>query len=73
MKIVIVKRGQSIWDISVQESGTISNAVLIASANNMSITDIPVPGSELMIPEGLVINRKVKDYYIKKNITPATT
>jgi hypothetical protein len=71
-KMVKVKRGQSIWDISVQETGTIANAVAISLANGISVTDDLMPGMNIIIPEGLIVNKKVKDYYTKKNITPAT-
>lgn len=69
---IIVKKGQNIFDISVQETGTISNSVAIAAQNGLNVTDALTAGQELIIPEALPVNRKIKDYYNRKKIIPAT-
>lgn len=67
-----VEKGQNLMDISVQETGRLENIFLIAQANNRSITDDLEAGMMLDIPEGLLENKKVKNYYIKKKIKPGT-
>lgn len=67
-----VEKGQNLMDISVQETGRLENIFLIAQANNRSITDDLEAGMTLDIPEGLLENKKVKNYYIKKKIKPGT-
>ena len=69
--IVECKRGQTFWDISVLHTGTIQNAVIIAEANGMNVTD-SLTNDALEIPDGLMNNKKVKDYYNNKEIIPAT-
>lgn len=69
-KTVDVLRGQTIWDISVQETGTIENAMIILKANGLGPSD-PMP-SQLLIPEGLVMNNKILSFYTQKNIKPGT-
>lgn len=71
-KKIIVEKGQNLMDISVQETGRLENIFLIAQANNRSITDDLEAGMTLDIPEGLLENKKVKNYYIKKKIKPGT-
>lgn len=72
MNKVIVQKGQSLLDISVQVSGTIENVFVIAKANELSITDELPTGMELLIPEGLKEIKRVKNYYKQHNIIPGT-
>lgn len=65
--------GQSLVDISVQETGTIANAFAIAQANAIiGITTELSAGMEIAIPDGLPVVKLAKDYYDKNNIVPGT-
>ena len=68
---VIVLHNQSLLDIAIQATGKAENAIFIAIANNISITDDLEPGSELIIPE-VSEDLDVKSYYRAKNVHPAT-
>ena len=48
---IIVLHNQSLLDIAIKATGKAENAIFIAIANNISITDDLEPGSELIIPE----------------------
>jgi hypothetical protein len=53
-----VKSGQTFFSISIQETGSVSNAYRIALANNRNVTDQLISGEDLIIPEGLPITKK---------------
>lgn len=56
--MVKVRSGQTFFNIAIQETGNVSNAYLIALANNRSITDQLITNEFLTIPEGLPITTK---------------
>lgn len=62
--------GQTLFDIALQECGSIDAAFEIASLNDVSISDIPASGMSLNIPE--VKNMKTVKYYKNNGIIPAT-
>ncbi|WP_407512763.1 hypothetical protein [Elizabethkingia miricola] len=68
---VTVLHNQSLLDIAIQATGKAENAIFIAIANKISITDDLEPGTELLIPE-VSEDLDVKNYYRAKNVHPAT-
>ncbi len=70
-KITIIDK-QNLLDIALQASGTIESVFEIALQNQVSITDEVAPGVGLMIPDGLIQNKDVLNYYIQQTILPAT-
>lgn len=66
----VVLDGQSLFDIAIQEAGSIESVFDIAVANNISITDMLQAGQILI--KGKVLNVSVAEYYRMKNIKPAT-
>lgn len=70
--MIIVLHNQSLFDISIRYTGTIENAFKIAVANALSLTDELEPGAQLIIPEDVIINNDVVNYFAAKNIQPAT-
>lgn len=68
-----VKLFQSIFDISAQQYGTSEGIVEVALANDISITDEPTAGEEILIPAFINPNKKVLKYYAENNIIPATS
>lgn len=65
-----VMMGQTLWDIAIQHCGSADAAFAVARLNNISITDMPGPGTELTMPD--VMNKQLVNYYMNNNISPAT-
>lgn len=77
MKKCTVQYGQSMWDIAIQEYGHVDGVFLLVKDNpNYSITDVPVPGEELLIrdetPELSEDNRRIAAAYQEQKITVAS-
>ena len=62
--------GQSLFDIAVQEFGSIEAAFALATLNGLSVTDELTPGT--LLQKTGIINKKIVSYYSDKNIKPAT-
>ncbi|WP_166964589.1 hypothetical protein [Yeosuana marina] len=69
---VRVKYKQSLLDIAIQQYGSIAEAFVLAVENNLSVTDIIVPGTIINIPVLEASNPEVQTYYSKKQIKPST-
>lgn len=65
-----VKRGQSLIDIAIQECGSAEAAYNLATLNGLSVSDSPVPGSNVDVPG--VLNGAVSSLYLQRGIVPAT-
>jgi len=65
-----VKEGQTLFDISLQELGSIEGVFELAMLNGFNMTDDLVPGQKLKLPE--VIEYDIQQYYKNKSINPAT-
>jgi len=70
MLVMKVSEGQSLIDIAIQYCGSADAAMAIAVLNELSITDDPIPGTELLFPD--VVNADVIAYYKNYAIIPAT-
>ena len=62
---------QSLFDITVQETGILENTFAIAIANGLSITDDVRPGM-LTIPDGVAVDIRTRDYFSARTVKPAT-
>jgi hypothetical protein len=71
MRTINAKQGQNLFNIALQELGSVLGVITIALMNGMSITDPLTPGQELLVPE-TPLNASVVDYYRTNNISPAT-
>lgn len=61
---------QSVLDLAVQESGSVEQTFLLATRNDISITEVLAIGSHLAcvdVADGVVVNR-----YVVKGVKPAT-
>lgn len=67
---VDVAEYQTLFDVAIQECGSIEAAYSFALLNNLSITDTMLAGVKLKGVD--VIDRKIKTYYKSKGIYPAT-
>jgi hypothetical protein len=64
---------QSWFDLSVQHTGSVMNAYAIAFANSeRSVTDDPIAGEQILIPDSLTVFKKEVDYLKSKTAIPAT-
>ncbi|MDR1370947.1 MAG: LysM peptidoglycan-binding domain-containing protein [Dysgonamonadaceae bacterium] len=64
--------GQSLFDIAIQYTGESKTAIDIAKANGMDVTDTLSVGMLIIVPDDVVKNKKIVNYYSVKKITPAT-
>lgn len=68
----IVKSGQSLYDIALQETGGVKGALQIAKLNNISVTDLLAPNQVILIDSEIVSNQKIVDYLKNNYITPVS-
>ena len=66
-----VLQGQTIFDIAIQELGSVEGAFALAVLNGISITDELTSGHELLLP--VTSNKSIANYYMNKEIKPATS
>lgn len=71
MRRIVVKDNQSLFDITIQEYGSMFNVVAFAQVNNISVTHELAAGQTLIVPE-LLTEQNVLKYYAENNIIPAT-
>ncbi len=74
MKTVTVLNNQSLWDIAIQEYGTVEAVFELAQANGLSVTDTLTAGQVLNVPEvdPALTQPEIVDYYRRNGIRPAT-
>lgn len=67
----VVKDGQTLADVAVQEFGSWEAMIAIAHKNGISITEVPPAGTELTMPDE-VWNRMMQNYCRDNDVSPAT-
>ena len=70
--MAIILHNQSLLDFAIQHTGNAQNAFEIAMANGISISDDISSGSNLIIPDSVVMDVDIRNYYQSKAIQPAT-
>lgn len=63
MKKIIVRADQDIFDICIQEFGSLEQISILISDNNLNFNGDVVQGQELIINNEDVGNEDVKDFY----------
>lgn len=63
---------QSLFDIAIQEYGTVEAAFDIAVFNEMDVTDNLVPGQILKLPNSEYERKEIVSYFRSRNLHPAT-
>ena len=63
---------QSLLDLALQHTGTIESVFEFAEANAINITDDVQAGKTLVLPAEAFSNKDILNYYIAKNLQPAT-
>ena len=69
---ITVLHNQSVLDLAVQVYGTADAAFHLAKANEISVTEMLVPGTILDTPEFEDAVPEVVNFFMAKNIKPAT-
>jgi len=72
MKKIKVLHRQSFFDISIVCTGSVENTFEIAFANNRAVTENIEPETIIIIPETLLRDINVINYYTSRKIKPAT-
>lgn len=73
MKRILVQNNQSIWDIAIQEYGSMEGAkqLIIDNPTKCDFQNSLKAGMELLITLS-PINKTIQDYFTKNRIKPAT-
>lgn len=74
MQTVTVKKGQSLFDISVRYTGKSHNALAIAALNGLNLTGSVAAGTVVEIPElqQADVDRNVIREFVEGNLHPGT-
>lgn len=72
MRKVTILNNQSLFDISVQLTGTALNALELAEANNKVPSVNLIAGEELIVPNTLVTDDDILRYYQANTLLPAS-
>lgn len=73
MNTVTVLHNQSIEDIAIQATGTVSSVIAICAHNNLSLTQRLKTGLKISIPDTADTQIEIKQYYSNKRIQPASS
>ena len=71
MRTIKVMQGQSLFDVALQEMGSVEGVLKIALANGLSITEALSPDQKILVPDSL-INRAVVQSFRSHALRPAT-
>lgn len=69
---ITVLHNQTFQDIAIEKTGDFLNAFSIAVFNEMAVSDFLEPGTDLIIPDDLIIDVDVIAYFQSKKLQPAT-
>ena len=72
MKKIKVLNNQSLFDIAIQEYGTVEAVFDLAMANGLGITDELNAGQELIVPESDFVVPEIVEYYRKNGLHPVS-
>lgn len=67
----MIKDGQTLADVAVQEFGSWEAMIAIAKENGVSMTEVPAPGTELAMPDA-TWNKMMQNYCKDNDVSPAT-
>ena len=68
--LISVLQGQTIFDVAIQEFGSVEASYPLATLNGMSVTDDLVPG--MLLQKTSIVNKIITSYYSDKALKPAT-
>lgn len=70
---VTVLHSQSLLDIAIQHTGNVGNSVFIAMSNGLAASEQLVPGMVIKIPNDIVIEKSMVDYFKIRQHPPIAT
>lgn len=70
MQSIVAKNGQNLLDVTIMHCGSLESAFKTALLNGMSITDEPLTGQKLFVPD--INNTAVVEYFAVNKYMPAT-
>lgn len=70
MQNIVVKNGQNLLDAAILHCGSLEAAFEAAVANDISISDEPITGQAILMPDP--INKAVVEYFDVNKYLPAT-
>lgn len=68
----VTLKGQNLLDIAIQGTGDPGDALAIAIANGLCLTDDLEAGQEVLIPDDIAGEVNVRAYYHSRGLRPAT-
>lgn len=68
---VVVRDGQTLADVAIQEYGALEAVVQLAFDNGMSVSDVPQTGAALRLHEK-TYSRVMRDYCRARGVQPST-
>lgn len=68
---ITVRNNQSMFDLAIQEAGTVEAISDLMDQNNISPTDDLAPGDKLVL-EAIITSTDIQRYFKSNNIHPAT-
>ncbi len=73
MNEVIAQQNQNLFDIAIQEDGTIETAFQWALNNGLSVTSNLEAGQKLVVPHNTNKEQEVVNFFETRNLKPATS
>ncbi|SIT25663.1 hypothetical protein SAMN05421786_11551 [Chryseobacterium ureilyticum] len=70
---VTIRNNQSLLDIAIQYTGNIGNSVYIAKFNNLAPSEQLSSGTVIKIPDDIVIEKTMVDYFKIRQHPPIAT
>lgn len=68
---VVVRDGQTLADVAIQEYGALEAVVQLAADNGLSVSDVPQTGTVLRLHEK-TYSRIMRDFCRARGVQPAT-
>ncbi len=72
MKTITVQPNQSMQDVVLTACGTLEGAMAFCRANDVSISDVPAPGTVYVVPEGITTEPAILQLMADRRIVPGT-
>jgi len=73
MKPIQILHNQSLLDIAIQHTGSVENAFKIAELNKIPVSETLTAGTSILIPDHVINDESILNYYKAKEIQPATS
>ncbi len=70
--IVIAQHNQSLLDLALAATGSVDNMLQIAMHNGLVPSEALTPGQVVEIPDTVIVDSDILNYYQSNDIVPAT-